>query len=104
MLDLILTRPRPGKDPVRLLVSDEISQYLDSEHQSRFLAIAALTRDALSFPATSVGVERLFNTARDICHYRRGRMKSKTIEDLMMFLCTSRFDIEDRLRHKPQNP
>lgn len=66
------------------------------EHQSRFPAIAALARDALSFPATGAGVERLFNTARDICHYRRGRIKSKTIEDLMMFLCTSRFDIEEQ--------
>ncbi|KAJ5827774.1 hypothetical protein N7447_004537 [Penicillium robsamsonii] len=57
--------------------------------------IAALTRDALSFPVTGAGVKRLFNTARDICHYRRGRMKSKTIKDLMMFLCTSRFNIEE---------
>ncbi|KAJ5346133.1 hypothetical protein N7452_004137 [Penicillium brevicompactum] len=66
------------------------------EHQSRFPAIAALVRDALSSPATGAGVERLFNTARDICHYRRGRIKSKTIEDLTMFLCTSRFDIEEQ--------
>jgi hypothetical protein len=41
-------------------------------------------------------VERLFNTARDVCHYRRGRIKSQTIEELMMFLCTSRFDIEEQ--------
>ncbi|KAJ5318327.1 hypothetical protein N7476_004747 [Penicillium atrosanguineum] len=40
------------------------------------------------------GVERLFNTARDICHYRRGRIKSKTIEELILFLCTSRFDLD----------
>jgi hypothetical protein len=66
------------------------------EHQTRFSAIAALARDALSFPATGAGVERLFNTARDICHYRRGRMKSQTIEELMMFLCTSRFDMEEQ--------
>jgi hypothetical protein len=39
-------------------------------------------------------VERLFNSARDICHYRRGSLKSKTIQDLMMFMCTSRFQIE----------
>ena len=36
----------------------------------------------------------MFNTARDICHYRRGRMKAETIEELMLFLCTSRFDLE----------
>lgn len=61
-----------------------------------FLAIAALTRDVPSFPATGAGVERLFNTAQDVCHYRRGRMKSHTIQDLMMFLWTSRFDIEEQ--------
>lgn len=66
------------------------------EHQSRFPAIAALARDVLSFPATGAGVERLFNTARDICHYRRGRIKAETVEDLMMFLCTSRFDMEEQ--------
>jgi hypothetical protein len=41
-------------------------------------------------------VERLFNTARDVCHYRRGRIKSQTIEELIMFLCTSKFDIEEQ--------
>ncbi|KAJ5274016.1 hypothetical protein N7478_009141 [Penicillium angulare] len=108
ILDSMLTGPGRGGDSAQLPVSDEISQYLDSdtipmspltfwkEHQSRFPAIAALARDALSFPATGAGVERLFNIARDICHYRRGRMKSKTIEDLMMFLCTTRFDMEEQ--------
>ncbi|EED18981.1 conserved hypothetical protein [Talaromyces stipitatus ATCC 10500] len=88
--------------------TDEMTQYLDSdtihiaplafwkEHQTRFPAIAALARDILSFPATGAGVERLFNTARDVCHYCRGRIKSQTIEELMMFLCTSRFDIEEQ--------
>ncbi|OQD63799.1 hypothetical protein PENANT_c451G02139, partial [Penicillium antarcticum] len=42
-----------------------------------------------------VGVKRLFNTARDIYYYRRGRIKSSTIEDLIIFLYTSRFNIEE---------
>ncbi|KAH1509884.1 hypothetical protein KXX18_000885, partial [Aspergillus fumigatus] len=57
--------------------TNEMTQYLDSgtihiaplafwrEHQTRFPAISALAQDALSFPATGAGVERLFNTARD---------------------------------------
>lgn len=49
----------------------------------------------LSVPATGAGVERLFNTARDICHYRRGRLNATTIQELMMFLCTSKFDMEE---------
>lgn len=95
-----------GHRPKAKLVGDEITQYLDGgiykpysfvsntnsflditdseplsfwkENQSRFPAIALLARDILSIPATGAGVERLFNTARDICHYRRGRMKSET--------------------------
>jgi hypothetical protein len=45
-------------------------------------------------PATGSGVERLFNSACDIYHYRRGMLKPNTIKDLMMSMCTSRFDIE----------
>ncbi|KAG0158397.1 hypothetical protein PDIDSM_5911 [Penicillium digitatum] len=82
-----------GRDIQPRAITDEISQYLDSdtvsvrpltfwkEHQARFPAIAALARDTLSFPATGAGVERLFNTARDICHYRRGRMKKIFSQD-----------------------
>ncbi|OQE10648.1 hypothetical protein PENFLA_c084G03331 [Penicillium flavigenum] len=77
---------------------DEISQYLDGDitdseplafwrdQQGRFPTITLLARDILSILATGAGVERLFNTARDICHYRRGRMKSETIQELMMYL------------------
>jgi hypothetical protein len=65
------------------------------ENQHRFPSLAALARDVLSIPATGAGVERLFNTARDICHYRRGRLNSNTIEELMIYLCTSRLDLED---------
>lgn len=63
-------------------------------NQYEFPVLASLARDVLSVPATGSGVERLFNTARDICHYRRGSLKATTIQDLMMYLCTSRFDIE----------
>ncbi|KAJ5249388.1 hypothetical protein N7524_011704, partial [Penicillium chrysogenum] len=98
-----LLRP---KKPKAKPVGDEITQYLDGdvvdseplpfwrENHGRFPTIASLARDILVIPATGVGVERLFNTARDICHYRRGRMKSETIEELMLFLCSSRFDLE----------
>ncbi|KOS39661.1 hypothetical protein ACN38_g9487 [Penicillium nordicum] len=87
-------------------VVDEITQYLDGnitdseplsfwkDNESRFPAIASLARDYLAIPATGAGVERLFNTARDICHYRRGSLKSSTIEELMLYLCTSKFDLD----------
>lgn len=63
-----------------------------------FLALASLARDVLSIPATGAGVERLFNTARDVCHYRRGSFSSKTIQDIMTFLCRSLFEIEGEER------
>jgi len=54
-----------------------------------------LARDVFSIPATGAGVERLFNTVRDVCHYRRGRLKSETIEEIILFLCVSRFDLQE---------
>lgn len=39
------------------------------------------------------GVERLSNSARDIYHYNRGSLKPKSIEDHMMMMCTTRFDM-----------
>ena len=36
----------------------------------------------------------MFNTTRDIYHYRYGRIKAETIKELILFLCTSRFDLE----------
>lgn len=68
------------------------------DHQHQFPALANLARDVLSIPATGAGVERLFNSARDVCHYRRGSLKPSTIQDLMMFMCTSRFEIEEGRR------
>lgn len=47
-------------------------------------------------PATGAGVERLFNSARDICHYRRGSLNEKTIQDLMMFMCSQKFTLDNK--------
>ncbi|KAJ5861936.1 HAT dimerization [Penicillium soppii] len=64
------------------------------EHEHEFPVLTAVTRDILSIPTTGASVERLFNTARDACHYRRGSLNSTTIQDIMMFRCTSRFDVK----------
>ena len=60
--------------------------------------MARLARDVLSIPASGAGVERLFNSARDICHYRRGSLQPRMISDLMMYMCTSRFEIHEEER------
>jgi hypothetical protein len=49
------------------------------EHEHEFPILARMARDILSIPATGTGVERLFNCAHNICHYRRGQLKPSTI-------------------------
>ncbi|KAJ5355553.1 uncharacterized protein N7496_012765, partial [Penicillium cataractarum] len=85
---------------------DELTRYLRSstveatplvfwkEHQNEYPILASLARDILTTPASGSGVERLFNSARDICHYRRGSLKPQTIKELMLFMCTTKFDVE----------
>ena len=43
-----------------------------------------MAKDVLSVPAAGVGVERLFNTARDIVTYRRHQLDTSTIRELML--------------------
>lgn len=64
------------------------------EHQQEYPILASIARDVLITSASSSGIEQLFNSARDICHYRRGSLKPQTIQDLMMFMCTVKFDLE----------
>jgi hypothetical protein len=53
-------------------------------------------RDIFSTPAPVARIEMLFNSARDICHNRRGRQNSTNIQDLIMFSCLTQFEIEDK--------
>src|ERR1700710_2777038 len=64
-------------------------------HETQFPTLAALARDVFSILATGAGVERLFSSARDICHYRQGSLNATTIQDLMMLRCMTRFDVEN---------
>lgn len=66
------------------------------KNQHKYPALASAARDVLCIPATGAGVERLFNSARDICHYRRGSLNATTIQDLMMFMCATKFDLEEK--------
>lgn len=43
-----------------------------------------MARDLLCIPLAGVGVERTFNFARDICHYRRGQLSPDTIRALIL--------------------
>lgn len=66
------------------------------EYESQYPTFAWLTREIFSIPATGAGVDCLFNSARDICYYRRGSLNATTIQDLMMFRCISKFDLKDQ--------
>ncbi|KOS37194.1 hypothetical protein ACN38_g12025 [Penicillium nordicum] len=107
-LQFLLTRPRNHQSISTPQHDDELSQYLKNgtvevdpltfwrENERQYPVLASLARDILFIPATGAGVERLFNSARDICHYRRGSLNATTIQDLMMFMCATRFDIEEK--------
>lgn len=85
---------------------DEIARYLArglerqkprlfwKEHEKSFPTLAKMARDILSIPASGAGVERLFNCARDICHYRRGQLKPSTIRGLMLHQFATNFDLQ----------
>ena len=45
-------------------------------------------------PRTSVGIERVFNSAQDICHYHHGWMKPDMISEQMLLLCFHRGKLE----------
>jgi len=56
--------------------------------------LTRIARDILSIPANRAGVERLFNYARDICHYRRGQLRPDTIKGLMLHHFSSKFELK----------
>jgi hypothetical protein len=66
--------------------------------------LSRLARDLLSIPATGAGVEGLFNSARDICHYRRGSLHEATIQDLMMYMCSEKFTLEGEQLTRLEKP
>lgn len=43
-----------------------------------------------------LSLELIWTAARDICHYRWGFLNPTTIRDLMMIMCTSRFEMEEQ--------
>ena len=66
------------------------------EYEQELPILSSVARDILSIPTTGAGVERLFNSARDVYHYRRGQLNPTTIQDIMMFRCKSRFDFKTK--------
>jgi hypothetical protein len=93
-----LKRKQPHDEhPTNL--DDEVARYLNdpltgSDSQSlfqewanlapRYPQLTQMAKDILAIPAAGVGVERLFNIARDTVSYRRGHLAADTIEEIMI--------------------
>ena len=54
--------------------------------EKKWPILAIITRDYLLIPAASIGVERLFNMARDIYSYRRYNLKPDIIRVFIIFI------------------
>jgi hypothetical protein len=66
--------------------------------EGTFPMVAEMAREFLAIPASGVGVERLFNQARDICTYRRHRVKPETLRLLVMLMCMDSFNLKEEYR------
>lgn len=66
--------------------------------EKKWPTLAAIARDYLPIPTASVGVERLFNMARDICSYRRHHLKPDTIRALVISMCTDHYLLRENLQ------
>ncbi|KAJ5397257.1 hypothetical protein N7509_005370 [Penicillium cosmopolitanum] len=66
---------------------DEVSRYLNAEYP----LLIYLVKDFLAAPVTGIGVERLFNLARNICYYQRSSLNPTIIQDFIMLNYTSDF-------------
>jgi hypothetical protein len=57
-----------------------------------------MVREFLAIPASGVSVKCLFNQARDICIYRRYRLKLETLWLLVMLICIDSFNLKEEYR------
>ena len=62
-----------------------------------------MTWDFLAIPASDVDVERLFNSAWDICLYHWGHLGCDTIEKLMLQLTTDHFLVKEEYHQMKEN-
>jgi len=75
----------------------EVLEYWKTR-STRFPVLALIARDVLPLAAAGVGIERMFNSGRDICHYRRGRLNPETVRALMLQMCGDHFEIKNEFK------
>jgi hypothetical protein len=52
--------------------------------RQQYPTVARMAKDVLSIAMAGVGVERIFNSGRDTCQYRRGHLHAETIKKIML--------------------
>ncbi|KAJ5131001.1 uncharacterized protein N7515_007040, partial [Penicillium bovifimosum] len=65
------------------------------ESEKHYPILAQMARNTLPIPASGAGVERLLNCARHICHYRRERKGPRKIKRLMLYMFSSKFELDE---------
>ncbi|KAJ5795892.1 uncharacterized protein N7518_004432 [Penicillium psychrosexuale] len=84
---------------IELLKIKEVTTYLTFKIYNtlfnHFNQAEALLKQNHKKLTTGASIKRLFNTTRDICYYYRGRLKSKTIKELILYRYITKFSIKD---------
>ena len=62
-----------------------------------------MAQDFLAIATTGVGVEQLFNSTRDICHYHCGQLHADIIHGLMLQLTTDQFHLKEEYQDLNEN-
>jgi len=81
--DAEVTDPRREACPAGIFHETNILEWC-KVNTERFLTLARIARDILTFQGGSVGVELLFSMAGDVIRYRRSQLKSSTIRCSML--------------------
>ncbi|OKP06046.1 hypothetical protein PENSUB_6532 [Penicillium subrubescens] len=53
-----------------------------------------MAHGVFTIPASGAGVEHPFNSARDAYHYRTVRLNETAVQDLMMYRCISKSEVD----------
>ncbi|KAF9890489.1 hypothetical protein FE257_005894 [Aspergillus nanangensis] len=94
---LLNSAPSPEQDELYVYLGENPSDMNIHEYwrvnEQRFPILALMARDFLSIATSGVGVQRLFNSACDVCHDRDGRLYADTVHASILQLCTDRFQV-----------
>jgi hypothetical protein len=71
--------------------------------EAKLPRLAAIARDILTIPAASLGIERVFSIARDVCYFRRSALALDTIQAEMVKYYHDHKDSEEVERSRLSN-